>query len=373
MLLKKISLFAFKNYQETSLEFSDGINCFVGMNGSGKTNLLDGIHYLSLTKSAINSIDSQSILHDERLATINGTILLDDHEYQVICALQQGQKKIFKVNQSEYEKLSEHIGRFPVVLIAPDDTDIIRDSNEVRRKFLDSILSQLDSSYLKQLIQYNHYLKQRNSLLKQLANSQQTDYDLLAPYDHHLIDLGKRIYESRKEFIKEYLPMLIAHYENLSEGTEAINLTYSSHLESKTYERDYNESLQKDLILQRTNVGIHKDAILFEIDDRPVKKFGSQGQQKSFLIALKLAQFDIIKKEKGLKPLLLLDDVFDKLDDFRIQKLVEMVANDSFGQLFITDARPERSREVLKQISSEVKFFHVENGEVSVKDVRQNP
>lgn len=362
MLLKKVSLFAFKNYQEATLEFSDAINCFVGLNGGGKTNLLDSIHYLSLTKSAINNIDSQSIMHGARLATVNGTILLDDHKYQIICALQLGQKKLIKVNQSEYDKLSEHIGRFPVVLIAPNDTDIIRDSNEVRRKFFDSILSQLNPLYLKQLIQYNHYLKQRNSLLKQLATSQQTDHDLLAPYDHHLITLGRSIYQSRSAFNTTYLPILIDHYQNLSEGKETISLTYSSHLKSKLFEQDYKNSLQKDLILQRTNIGIHKDEYLFEIDERPIKKFGSQGQQKSFLIALKLAQFDIIKNEKGLKPLLLLDDIFDKLDDFRIQKLVEMVANDSFGQLFITDARPERSKEILKGIKSEIKFFHVENG-----------
>lgn len=366
MLLKKLSLFAFKNYPEATFEFSDGINCFVGMNGGGKTNLLDAIHYLSLTKSAINSIDSQSILHGERLATVNGTITIVDQEYQVICALQQGQKKIVKVNQSEYEKLSEHIGRFPVVLIAPNDTDIIRDSNEIRRKFFDSILSQIDANYLRQLIQYNHYLKQRNSLLKQLATSQQTDHDLLAPYDHHLLTLGKSIFKVRKKFVTDYLPILTSHYQNLSDGKEAISLTYSSQLESKHYDKDYQNSLQKDLILQRTNVGIHKDEYLFEIDDRPIRKFGSQGQQKSFLIALKLAQFEIIKKEKGLKPLLLLDDIFDKLDDFRIQKLVEMVANDSFGQLFITDARPERSKEILKGIGSEVKFFQIENGAISV-------
>ncbi len=366
MLLKKITLFAFKNYQETTLDLSDGINCFVGLNGSGKTNLLDAIHYLSLTKSAINSVDSQSILHGERLATAKGIFQLEDQEYEVICALQQGQKKIVKVNQSEYDKLSEHIGRFPVVLIAPNDTDIIRDSNEIRRKFFDSILSQVDPHYLKQLIQYNHYLKQRNTLLKQLATSQQTDHDLLAPYDHHLLKLGLSIHQVRKTFISEYLPILTDHYQNLSEGKETINLTYSSHLESKDYEREYKNSLEKDLVLQRTNVGIHKDEYLFEIDDRPIKKFGSQGQQKSFLIALKLAQFDVVKKGKDMKPILLLDDIFDKLDDFRIQKLIEMIGNDSFGQLFITDARPERSREILKGIKPEVRFFEVENGEVSV-------
>ena len=365
MLLKKISLFAFKNYQEATLEFSEGINCLVGVNGSGKTNLLDAIHYLSLTKSAINNIDSQNILHEEQLATVNGTILLDNREYQIICALQQGQKKVVKVNQSEYDKLSEHIGRFPVVFIAPNDTDIIRDSSEVRRKFFDSILSQMDARYLKQLTQYNHYLKQRNSLLKQLAGSQQTDYDLLAPYDHQLLLLNKTIYQARKLFITNYLPIFTHQYQNISERKETISLIYSSHIESKDYEQIYKDSLQKDLILQRTNVGIHKDEYLFEIDERLIKKFGSQGQQKSFLIALKLAQFEIIKKEKGLKPLLLLDDIFDKLDGFRIQKLIEMVANDSFGQLFITDARPERSKEILKSIKSAVKFFQVDNGQAT--------
>jgi DNA replication and repair protein RecF len=365
MQLKKVSLFAFKNYSEATLEFSSGVNCFVGHNGGGKTNILDAIHYLSMTKSAINSIDSQSILHGERLATINGDILLDGQDYQVICALQQGQKKIIKVNQSEYDKLSEHIGRFPVVLIAPNDTDIIRDSSEVRRKFFDSILSQLDRHYLGQLIQYNHYLKQRNSLLKQLSSGQQSDYDLLAPYDHHLVKVGSQIHLSRKKFVDEYLPILIGHYQNLSEGKEAINLTYSSQLSEADFESNYKDALQKDLILQRTNFGIHKDQYLFEIDDLPIKKFGSQGQQKSFLIALKLAHFDIIKNEKGVKPLLLLDDIFDKLDDFRIQKLVEMVAKDNFGQLFITDARPERSKEILQNITSEIKFFMVNDGNIS--------
>lgn len=367
MLLKKVTLFAFKNYSDATLEFSDAVNCFVGLNGGGKTNLLDAIHYLSMTKSAINSVDSQNILHGAHLATIKGDIYLHDHNYEVICALQQGQKKIFKVNQSEYDKLSEHIGRFPVVLIAPNDTDIVRDSNDIRRKFFDSILSQLNPTYLKQLIQYNHYLKQRNSLLKQLASAQQTDHDLLAPYDHHLLKLGSSIYQTRQEFIVKFIPVLTTHYQNLSEGKEMINLTYISQVADKAYVRIYENSLQKDLIMQRTNVGIHKDEYLFEIDERPIKKFGSQGQQKSFVIALKLAQFDIIKEEKGIKPLLLLDDIFDKLDDFRIHKLVEMVANDSFGQLFITDARPERSKEILKELGAEVKFFHIENGQVTVK------
>lgn len=366
MLLKKVTLFAFKNYSDATLEFSDAVNCFVGLNGGGKTNLLDAIHYLSMTKSAINSVDSQSILHGECLATIKGNIYMDDHDYEVICVLQQGQKKIVKVNQSEYDKLSQHIGRFPVVLITPNDTDIIRESNETRRKFFDSTLSQINQTYLKQRIQYSHYLKQRNSLLKQFASAQQTDYDLLAPYDHHLLKLGNSIHQTRQDFIVKFISMLIAHYQNLSEGKERVNLTYISQVSDREFAKNYKNSLQKDLITQRTNVGIHKDEYLFEIDERPIKKFGSQGQQKSFLIALKLAQFDIIKEEKGIKPLLLLDDIFDKLDDFRIHKLVEMVANDSFGQLFITDARSARSKEILKELGVEVKFFHIENGVVEV-------
>jgi len=364
MLLKKVSLFAFKNYADASLEFSDKVNCIVGQNGSGKTNLLDAIHYLSLTKSSVNSVDAQNILHGEHIATVNGDMQLDGEQYQILCGIQKGQKKVIKVNQSEYEKLSEHIGRFPVVLIAPNDTDVIRDSSEIRRKFFDSIISQINPAYLQKLIQYNHYLKQRNSLLKQLAASTTIDQDLLLPYDHQLLKLGKSIFQERQNFIAEYTPKLKRHYQNLSEGKEAIELEYMSQAAQPNFEQDFGKSLQRDLILQRTNVGIHKDEYLFKIDDRQIKKFGSQGQQKSFLISMKLAHFDIIKVTKGIKPLLLLDDIFDKLDDFRIKKLVEMVANQSFGQLFITDARPERSREILDTISSEVKYFSVKNGEV---------
>ena len=366
MLLKKVNLFAFKNYREVTVEFSDSINCFIGLNGSGKTNLLDAIHYLSFTKSAINNVDSQSILHGQQLATINGSFQLNSGCYQIVCALQKGQKKVFKVNQTEYHKLSEHIGHFPVVLITPNDTDIIRDNNEIKRKFFDSILSQVNPIYLQTLINYNHYLRQRNTLLKQFALSKQIDRDLLAPYDHHLLKLGSSIHQVRKAFIVEYLPILTQHYKNLSDGKECINVVYCSQVMDKYYTKNYKNSLQKDLILQRTNLGIHKDEYLFEIDGRAIKKFGSQGQQKSFLIALKLAQFDIIKKEKGLKPLLLLDDIFDKLDDFRIQKLIRMIANDNFGQLFITDARAERSKDILKEIQMEVRFFEVKNGIVSI-------
>lgn len=364
MLLKKISLFNFKNYAEADITLSSGINCFVGLNGSGKTNILDSIHYLSFTKSAFNSIDSQSIKHGESMFSVRGDFEHDGQQNEVICALQQGQKKVVKVDKNEYDKLSEHIGRFPVVLIAPNDTDIIRDSNEIRRKFFDSILAQFDSEYFRELIRYSHYLKQRNSLLKHFAETKTFDADQLESYDVNLIVLSKSLYAKRNEFVKRYVPILEKHYLNISEGREKVGIQYHSQTSESDFEDNYVKALEKDKITQRTNVGIHKDQYEFQIDEKPLKKFGSQGQQKSFLIALKLTQFEIIKEEKGFKPLLLLDDIFDKLDDFRIKKLVEMVACHTFGQLFITDARPERSKSLLQDLEDELKVFEVENGEV---------
>lgn len=364
MRIKKISLFNFKNHSSTKLSFSDGINCFVGSNGSGKTNIIDAIHYLALTKSSLNPVDSQSIKLGEDLFSIKGIIENNNSEYEVLCALQSRQKKIFKVGNKEYEKLSEHIGRFPVVLIAPNDNDIIRDSNEIRRKFFDSILSQLDSKYLQQLIRYNHFLKQRNALLKQFAQNKSFDQDLLTPYSLEIIELSKSIFNLRKKFIERFIPGFINHYQNLSEDREQVNIHYKSQATIPDFEQLFNGTVEKDLITQRTNVGIHKDEYDFQIDDNVLKKFGSQGQQKSFLIALKLTQFDILTEEKGFKPLLLLDDIFDKLDDLRIKKLIEMVANNNFGQLFITDARPERSQELLSTIGEDIRFFEVVDGKV---------
>ncbi|MDH5475497.1 MAG: DNA replication and repair protein RecF [Cyclobacteriaceae bacterium] len=364
MHLKKVSLFNFKNHSSTDLGFSEGINCFVGINGSGKTNLLDAIHYLALTKSALNTVDSQSISHGEDFFSIKGSIVNGDSESEVLCSFQAKQKKVFKVNKKEYGKLSEHIGKFPVVLIAPNDTDIIRDSSEIRRKFFDSILAQLDNHYLQLLIRYTHFLKQRNALLKQFAQNNNYDKDLLSPYSIELITLSKSIAIHRKKLVTNYLPIFKEHYRKLSEGRETVNIEYISKALLPNFEELFSSTIEKDLITQRTNIGIHKDEYDFHIDNNQLKKFGSQGQQKSFLVALKLTQFDIIKNEKNFKPILLLDDIFDKLDDLRIKKLIEMVANNNFGQLFITDARPERSKELLSSIEKDILFFEVVNGEV---------
>lgn len=362
MHLENLSLIYFKNYEELNLNFSAQINCFVGENGGGKTNLLDAIHYLSLTKSAFNAIDVQNIQHEQPFFLVKGTFSSFEKQYTIQCSLKSGQKKIIRNNKKTYEKISDHIGLFPLILIAPDDTNIIREGSEMRRKFFDSIISQLDSVYLSNLIKYNHILRQRNNLLKQFAERNFLDKDLLEQYDMQLLKFGEAIFVKRQQFIKDYLPVFIKHYQNLSSSKEQVSLQYKADFSCQNKENLFEESLRKDLALQRTTIGIHKDDFIFEIEGFPLKKFGSQGQQKSFLIALKLAQFDVIRSAKGYKPILLLDDVFDKLDDQRIQKLMEMVAGHSFGQLFVTDARPERTARIFESIEAEIKVFRIKKG-----------
>ncbi len=388
MHLESLELLNFKNYEEIKLQFSPEINCLVGSNGSGKTNMLDAIHYLSLTKSAFNAIDSQNIKHEADFMVIRGSFRSGDpkkgepeskdtstgqagkqakHE-TIQCSLQQGQRKIFRHNKKVYDKISEHIGRYPVVFIAPNDTDVIREGSETRRKFFDSILSQIDQQYLQWLLQYNHNLKQRNSLLKQFADRNSFDKDLLEPYNQHLLRLGTALLGARKNFLHEYLPFFLSHYHNLSEGKEEVSIRYESNLDVSKPEAVLQNSLRRDLILQRSNIGIHKDDYVFEIDGHPLKKFGSQGQQKSFVIALKLAQFDLIRQHKGFKPILLLDDIFDKLDDQRIAKLMELVSGHTFGQLFVTDARPERTERIFEQlINTEVMIYNIANGQAELQ------
>lgn len=364
MWLEKINLLNFKNYQELEIQFSKQINSFVGENGSGKTNLLDAIYYLSLTKSAFSTVEAQNIQHGSSFFLIRGLIHKADHHYQIQFSLQNGQKKLAKNNGANYERISEHIGLFPVVLITPDDTDIIKGGSELRRKFFDGLISQIDTVYLDNLISYNRVLKQRNSLLKQMADHQAYDTDLLDSYSAQLVDFGAKIYMYRKAFISSFYPVFITHYNNISSQKERVEIHYQSDFASETYEEEFYQNYRRDMAAQRTTGGIHKDEFEFKINGFPVKKYGSQGQQKSFVIALKLAQFDIIKDEKGVKPILLLDDIFDKLDDFRISKLVEMVARHSFGQLFITDARPERTQTIFQSVDAERKVFTISQGSV---------
>ena len=362
MHLKKIQLIQFKNYEKGSISFSEEINCFLGVNGSGKTNLLDAIHYLCLTKSGFNSLDANSILHEKDFFTLIGDFQKENAALEVRCVVEKGKKKQMMQNGKVIEKMSEHIGLLPIVLVSPDDTQLIREGSEERRKFFDSMLCQLDANYLQQLIKYQHYLKQRNALLKNFAESGRWNKPLLEPYDIQLINLSNEIAQRRRNFIEEYRPVLIEHYSKISEQKELIEIHYESQCLEKGWEENYYQNLSKDVQLKRTGIGIHKDDFSFKIQGYAVKKFGSQGQQKSFVIALKLAQFQVLHQHLHTKPLLLLDDIFDKLDDFRIQQLMKLIADHQFGQIFITDARPERSQQILSGLSAESKFFNVEKG-----------
>jgi len=338
MRLEKLSLFNFKNYEEIQIVFQGNIHCFLGKNGSGKTNLLDAIYYLSFTKSFLTSSDTQNIRISQNQFFIKGAFSRSQKTSEVICSFQQGQKKVIRENDSDYLKFAEHIGKYPVVIVAPQDIELIWDGSEVRRKFFDSLISQVDRAYLDHLITYAAFLKQRNSALRFFSEKGKVDHDLLETYDQKLLPAADYIYKKRKDFIKDFIPRLINHYRFLADnGSEEISVQYRSDLEEMNWKEGLKKNLSRDLALQRTTSGIHRDDFLFFLNNNELKRFGSQGQQKSFLIGLKLAEFESITVIKSIKPILLLDDIFDKLDDSRIYKLMQLVARESFGQIFITD------------------------------------
>ena len=361
MQLQTLQLINFKNYAEARVSFSPKINVLVGKNGSGKTNLLDAIYYLALTKSAVSGPDNFCIRHGEQHFFIKGVFRRANALTEITSAFQSGSKKIFREGVNEYQKLSDHIGKYPVVLIAPDDTELVKEGSEARRKFFDSIISQLDHSYLESLIQYNQALKQRNSLLKMFAETNSFDAIALETYDDIIIPLGTSVFEKRQQFIAEYGPVFKRFY-NFIVADEEAEVLYNSELKNIDFREGLRQSRSRDLFLQRTGFGIHRDDYHFALGPGDLKRLGSQGQQKSFIIALKLAQFEVIKLHKGFNPLLLLDDIFDKLDDFRIERLLELIKNDELGQLFITDARPDRTAALLRQINVTSSFFRVDGG-----------
>jgi DNA replication and repair protein RecF len=360
MKLQNIRLAQFKNYKQANFTFVEGINCFLGRNGIGKTNLLDAIYYLAFTKSAFNSIDKDNILHDEGFFSIKANFEVENKSTELLCAVRLGEKKMVRWGGKEYEKLSEHIGKLPLVMIIPQDTDIVREASEMRRKFFDNLLCQLDQEYLKILVKYSHLLKQRNALLKSFLEKKRFSADQLAPYDELMIPLALKISEERDSLMESFLPIFQTFYQDLSDGQEEVSIKYDTRV-TTSFGNDFKAEYQKDLRQGRTSMGIHKDDYLFLSEGKSVKKFGSQGQQKSFVIALKLAQFELLKTSKNQKPLLLLDDIFDKLDDKRIAYLLKMMADGRFGQIFLTDARPERSKEYLKDIATEKKFFELDS------------
>ena len=359
MYLKKISLFNYKNFSETNFEFVDKINCFVGKNGIGKTNVLDAIYHLSNGKSYFNPQTVQNIKHGEEFFVVDGEFEINDRNHLITCSLKKGQKKILKRNGKVYDKFSEHIGFIPLVIISPTDSDLIVEGSETRRKFMDSVISQLDSNYLTQLIQYQKIISQRNALLKYFALNHVFENDTLSIYNEQLNGYANAIFEKRKEFIAQFIPIFNHHHQAITGSQETVQLVYQSHLFENDLGTLLKENSNKDRALQYTSVGIHKDDLSFEIDHYPIKKFGSQGQQKSFLIALKLAQFEFVKNKSGLKPILLFDDIFDKLDENRVAKIIEMVNNDAFGQLFISDTHPERTEKIVKSSHQTYKIFNL--------------
>ncbi|MEI9917942.1 MAG: DNA replication and repair protein RecF [Bacteroidota bacterium] len=360
MELRKLNLFNFRNYEQVSVSFEGQVHCLLGKNGSGKTNLLDAIYYLSFTKSSLLATDTQNIKTGQNFFSIKGTF---EGDREVLCSYQVGQKKVMKENGNEYSRLSEHIGKYPAVMIAPNDIELIWDGGEVRRRFIDSMISQVNREYLERLISYTGHLKMRNSLLKRFAERGSVDHDLLESCDRQLIPCGDFIAKTRQEFLSKFSPYFQRHYTFLSgSDSEKVGIAYRSGTDDETLSDALSKNLNRDIILQRTTMGIHRDDFIFSLDGFELKRHGSQGQQKSFLIALKLAEFDILTAHKKFKPILLLDDIFDKLDDDRIARLIELVGGGTFGQLFITDARPDRSQELLREAGIGAEIFLVENG-----------
>ena len=359
MFLKTLSLLNYKNFDSAEFEFDRKINCMVGNNGIGKTNVLDSIYHLSFGKSYFNPITSQNIRHDADFFVIDGTFEKNEREEQIIVSAKRGQKKVIKRNNKPYEKFSEHIGFIPTVIISPADRDLIIEGSETRRKFIDGVISQSDNKYLNSLIDYGKILAQRNSLLKYFAANNSFDRDTLSVYDMQLEELGNVLYQKRKAFLETYIPIFQKRYATISNGREEVSITYKSQLEDGDFKKQLEENLQKDMALQYTGVGTHKDDLIFEIEGHPIKKFGSQGQQKSFLIALKLAQFDFIKELSKVSPLLLMDDIFDKLDEHRVAHIVDLVATDELGQLFISDTHGDRTEKVVKSTGQTYKMFYL--------------
>lgn len=349
MHLKNLSLLQYKNFESVNFVFDPKINCLVGPNGIGKTNVLDSIYHLALGKSYFNPITGQNIKHEAEFFVIDGEFEKAERSEKIVISAKRNHKKIIKRNGKAYEKFSDHIGFIPLVIISPADRDLITEGSEMRRKFMDGVISQGDKAYLEILIAYNKVLSQRNSLLKYFAVNRTYDKDTLEIYNHQMQEMAPGIYEKRTKFLETFIPIFKKRYASICNDREQVDLIYKSQLSEKSVADLLKENLQKDRALQYTSAGIHKDDLLMEIEGHPVKKFGSQGQQKTYLIALKLAQYDFIKNQSGQNPILLLDDIFDKLDEQRVSQIVDLVTKDGLGQLFLSDTHAERTENVVKK------------------------
>ncbi len=367
MYLDKIKIKNYKNLKNIELSISPKINCLIGKNGAGKTNFLDTVYFLSNTRSYFNRTDSKNINYNSDYFYIEGDLKKEDDINTISGAFSSKKGKKFKLDGNIYKKLSEHYGKFPVVIITPYDINIILEGSEIRRNFIDSIISQYNKKFLQNLIDYKKILNQRNSLLKKFAENKTFDANMIEMFDYKLTKLNPLIYEERKNFVKDFIPIFKNYYHKISGSNENIDIKYKTQLKVNNFGKLLSENLKKDLILQRTTVGIHKDDLNFTIDANALKKNGSQGQQKTFLTALKFAQSDFTKKHTNICPILLLDDIFDKLDASRVENVVKIVSNNNFGQIFITHTDNDKLKNILKPANVNYSIYEVEKGKIKTK------
>ena len=359
--LNNLVLTQFKNYKSSGFKFNSRVVGICGQNGKGKTNLLDAIYYLTFTKSYFSRNDAQNVHFADEGFRITGEITeANERLHKIVCIYRNGGKKEILLDESPYEKFSHHIGKFPCVMVAPDDIEMISGVSEERRKFIDTIISQLDPGYLQQLIIYNKILLQRNSLLKRFSEQGSKDWHLLDVLDNQLIQSGVNIYEKRKKFTSQYIPIVYNFYQQIADNDESVSLIYESILHDNSFSLVLKSTRERDLLLQRTTAGIHKDDLQTLLNKRPFKYIASQGQRKSLLFALKLAEYEVLKINKGFPPLLLLDDVFEKLDALRMKNLLEWVCVNNEGQVFITDTHPERLTSSLNICGNAVQIIHLD-------------
>ncbi|MFH0893603.1 MAG: DNA replication and repair protein RecF [Bacteroidota bacterium] len=364
MFFTSLTLQNFKNYSSASLSLSPRINCFVGNNGSGKTNILDALHYLSFCKSYFNYIDTQNILHGEDFFVVKADVNRDDAPDNLLCSVKVGHKKVFKRNGKEYDRLADHIGLYPLVIITPADSDIINLGSDSRRRLMDSVIAQYDRIYLDNLIAYNKLLVHRNTLLKQDVTSKVKN-EVFDAIDAGMAPLASAIFKARQDFVNRFIPRFNRLYQSVCPESEIVETIYQSQLANEDFSVLLATSFGRDRAVQYTTQGIHKDDFVFQINGYPVKRFGSQGQQKSFLVALKLAQFEIIRDQKQVNPVLLFDDIFDKLDNDRVSKLMKLVSESDFGQIFVTDTDEDRMKKVFGKLDAQSFLFRVENQNVA--------
>lgn len=364
MLLNDISVLNYRNLSEVELVFSDKINCFIGSNGMGKTNLIDAIYYLSFCKSALSPVDASNIKHGSPFFMINGHYTSDSGiSDEISCGIKRGEKKQFKKNKKNYERLSDHIGTVPLVMVSPADNELIAGGSDERRRFIDVVVSQYDKEYLSALIRYNRALQQRNAMLRA---DNEPDSEILTLIEDMMVVEAHRVCEGRCRFVEELTPVFKDFYDYIAGDNESVSLRYRSDVKDNDLSEMLRLSRNDDRRLGYTTKGVHRDELVMQLGGYPIRKEGSQGQNKTFLVSLKLAQFDFLRRKGSEIPLLLLDDIFDKLDSQRVEKIISLVAGDKFGQIFITDVNREHIDNILERIEGEYKLFTVSNGNINV-------